>query len=199
MDLPRLAADQKKAQRLKAHVVFIDESGLLMAPVLQRTWSPVGKTPILSQRTRAHQKVSAIAALSMAPDRRRLRLLFRLHRDINIDGPVVTDFLRQLLRQLPGSLMLIWDRWSVHRSQSVTTWRCGQPRLMVEWLPPYAPELNPVEQVWGYLKCHPLANWAPPDSATLATVARAHGRALQRQPSLLRAFCQHTPLPFDFQ
>ena len=61
-------------------------------------------------------------------------------------------------------------------------------------LPPYAPELNPVENVWSYLKMNPLSNLAITDLQALADTARRHGRALQRQENLLRGFLRHTPL-----
>lgn len=106
----------KKAQQLKAHLVFLDESGLLMAPLTRRSWSPRGRTPVLYQRTRAHQKVSAIAALSISPHRHRRHLYFRLHSNVNINADLVIAFLSQLLRQLDGSVVLVWDRLQAHRA-----------------------------------------------------------------------------------
>lgn len=89
-----MAAHQKKASRLSAHIVFIDESGLMMAPLVRRTWNPQGQTPFLYQRTCSHKKVSIIAALCIAPCRGRLRLYFRLHPDANINTQAVESFLR---------------------------------------------------------------------------------------------------------
>ena len=57
-----------------------------MAPLVRRTWAPRGMTPILAQRTRSRQKVSAIAALTLAPRRRRVGLYFSLYPDANIAG-----------------------------------------------------------------------------------------------------------------
>ena len=61
-------------------------------------------------------------------------------------------------------------------------------------LPPYAPELNPIEYVWSYLKLNPMANLAFFDLEALTTTARRHGRSLQRKPDLLRSFLGHSPL-----
>ena len=61
-------------------------------------------------------------------------------------------------------------------------------------LPPYAPELNPIEYAWGYLKQNPLANYAAIDTKELADTARHYGRSLQRQQHLLRSFILHSPL-----
>ncbi len=62
------------------------------------------------------------------------------------------------------------------------------------FLPPYAPQLNPVEGVWSWLKRNPLANYAPVDAAELNRHAHGHARTLQRRPNLLRAFLNHSPL-----
>ncbi len=62
------------------------------------------------------------------------------------------------------------------------------------FLPAYAPELNPVEYAWGYLKMNPLANRPTFETAELAALARRHTRALQRNQSLLRSFLRHSPL-----
>src|SRR5581483_592828 len=58
-----VGADKKNARRLRAPVVFVDESGLLMAPLVRRTWAPRGHRPVLRQRGRHREKVSLAAAL----------------------------------------------------------------------------------------------------------------------------------------
>jgi transposase len=176
--------------------VFIDESGLLMAPLVRRSWGPRGNTPLLYQRTRSHQKVSVIAALCVAPTRDRVRLYFRLHADANVNAHAVIDFLRVLLRQLPGPIVLIWDRLQAHRSKATGEFLARHERLHAHLLPPYAPELNPVENVWGYLKMNPLANYAPLDLEGLLQSTRHHGRSLQRKQDLIRSFMAHCPLSF---
>ena len=60
--------------------------------------------------------------------------------------------------------------------------------------PPYAPELNPVEYAWGYLKMNPLANRPAFQTEELATMTRRSTRALQRNEPLLRSFLRHSPL-----
>ena len=145
MDQGGVAAHQKKARRLKATLVFIDESGLLMSPYLRRTWHPRGQTPVLYQRTRHHRKVSVIAALGVSPGRRRVRWCFRLHVETSIVSSLVRAFLCQLGRWIRGPLVLVWDRLKSHRSRTVQQFIRQHPRFSLEWLPAYAPELNPVE------------------------------------------------------
>ena len=179
---------------MKAWLVFIDESGVLMSPLVRRSWGPRGETPLFYQRTRSHQKVSVIAALCVAPTRDDLHLYFRLHPNTNINAGGVIDFLRVLLQQLPGPIVLVWDRLQAHRAKVTRQFFEGHPRLHPHLLPPYAPELNPVENVWSYLKMNPLANFAPLDLDTLVDTTRHHGRSLQRKHELLHSFMAHSPL-----
>ena len=190
-----LASHQKKASRRQAWLAFLDESGLMMAPLMRRTWNPRGETPLLHHCGGTHRKVSAIGALCVSPDRSGVHLYFRLHPNANINAERVIDFLRQLLAQLDAPLVLIWDRLNAHRAYVVQDFLANHPQVSTEFFPPYAPELNPIEYVWSYLKLNPLANLAFFDLDELATTALRQTRSLQRKPDLLRSFVRHSPLP----
>lgn len=179
---------------MKARLVFIDESGLLMAPILKRTWSIRGKTPVLYQKTRSHKKVSMIAALTIAPKRMRLGLYFTFHPDRNIASGEIVQFLQNLRRHLQKPLVVIWDRLLAHRSKRVARFLKRNSLFNIFYLPPYAPEINPVEPFWGYLKQHNLANYAPPDTDALHAIAQYHARKICRRPQLLKSFLYKTPL-----
>lgn len=194
MDESRLAAGKKNAARLNAWLVFIDESGMLMSPLVRRSWAPRGHTPILLQRTRSHQKVTAIGALCVTPQRDQVHLYFRLHCNANINAIRVVDFLRQLDRQLAAPLMLIWDRLQAHRARRVTDFLAEHRHIRSAFLPAYAPELNPIEYCWGYLKMNPMANHPIFDVHELTTETRSHVRSVQHRPQLLKSFIQHSPL-----
>jgi transposase len=165
-----------------------------MAPLVRRSWSPQGQTPVLHQRGRCHKKVSVVAALCVSPSRDRLRFYFRLHRDANIRSPEIVEFLRALGRQLDGPVMLVWDRLNVHRSIKVRDFLTKEFNGTAWLLPPYAPELNPVEPAWSYLKMNPLANLAARQVEVLAAIAHRHSRAIQHRQTLLRSFIAHGPL-----
>ena len=71
----------------------------------------------------------------------------------------VIEFLTALRRQIKGRLLIIWDGVATHRSRLVRHWLEKQDgHIAVAALPPYAPELNPVEAIWVYLKKHEIAN-----------------------------------------
>jgi hypothetical protein len=155
-----LAQGKKNAGRLGASLVFLDESGLLMMPLVRRTWAPRGKTPFLWQRTNSYRKVSAIAVLVVSSRRDRVRLLFRLHPNANINAASVLSFLQHLRRHIHGPIFLLWDRFLAHRARIVQTYISKKSTWRAEFLPAYAPELNPTENVWNYLKTNSMANEA---------------------------------------
>jgi putative transposase len=189
-----LAPGKKNAARLKAWLVFIDESGLLMSPLVRRTWAPRGQTPVLHQRTRSHQKLSIIGALCVPPSRDAVHLYFRLHTNANINAPRTVAFLSQLDRQLAAPFVVVWDRLQAHRSATVRDFLLTHRHVRTVFLPPYAPELNPIEYLWGYLKMNPLANLPLFEAEQLTVQARFHARSIQHQPDLLKSFLQHSPL-----
>lgn len=165
----------------------------MLQPVVRRTWAPRGQTPIQHQWDR-HDRLSVAGALTISPKRHRCRLYFRIHTQ-NIQGPDEVAFLRQLRRHVRGKVVVIWDRWSVHRSVPVRQY-CQKHagRLRVEWLPSYAPELNPVEGVWSHTKYGALANFAPRDIDDLDTAVRASIGSKSHDQALLHSFLRHTGL-----
>jgi transposase len=190
-----VALGKKNAARRGAALIFIDEAGFLITPLVRRTWAPCGQTPILYQRGRSRQKVSAIAALVIPRRRHQVRCLFRLVPEASIDGRGVRTFLRHLLSIVPGPLTIIWDRSNTHRGNPVKSWLAARRRrVRVELLPPYAPELNPVELVWGHTKRNALANCAPPDLDALVHATRQGTRRLARNQPVLRALLRHCGL-----
>lgn len=103
-----------------------------------RTWAPRGQTPIL-RHPGGWKKLSAAAGVT------RRGFYFRLYPG-SIKAPQLTHFLGHLKRQIPGKILLVWDRLGVHRSKALRAWLQRQGgRFLVEELPAYAPELNPVE------------------------------------------------------
>lgn len=191
-----MAAHSKRACRLGAHLVLIDESGLLLAPLVRRTLAPKGQTPLLLQQAKHRQKVSLIAALTLSPISRRLGLYFSSLINDGFDHTAVAWFLRQLLKHLRGHVVVVLDRGSMHRGHDIRQLEADYPRLHLEQLPPYAPELNPVEQIWTHLKWNRLCNWAPPDSKTLERATYKELKGLRYDQNRLRSFWDASELPW---
>lgn len=171
-------------------MVFVDESGFSLTPYRGRTWAPRGQTPILRHCCN-WPKLSAISAVTPAS-----RLYLQLVQD-TIKSPEVIRFVRHLLQHIPGPIFLFWDGNSPHKSGlTQQTLLSLAPRLTVYRLPPYAPELNPDEPVWAYLKNHALRGYCPPDIDALIGAIRRATRNIQRRPKLIQSFFQQCPLFF---
>ena len=177
-----------------AWLVFLDESGFLLAPLVRRSWAPCGQTPVLYQRGRHHRKVSAIAALCVSPRRDQVRLYFRLYAGRDVDSPRVMGFLKALDQELEGNWCPVWDRLNAHRAKATRTWLGTVPHRRTFFFPSYAPELNPVAYLWSWSKMNPLANRAIHEVDQLAQAARNSARSLQHHQPLLRSFIRHSPL-----
>lgn len=171
-------------------MVFLDESGFMLQPLRRRTWAPRGQTPIQYAWDR-HDRWSVIGALSLAPWALRIGVYFRLY-DHNIVADDVVEFVKQLHRQLGRKLILVWDRWSVHRSAAR---RLSRYRwLQIEWLPSYAPELNPVESMWNHTKYSDLANFIPDDARHLGQAIRSSITHQRSDAYLKHSFFRHAHL-----
>jgi transposase len=111
------------------------------------------------------------------------------------DSAAVAGFLRELLRYLRGKVIVIWDNGNMHGGEPIRAVLRDFPRLTLERLPPYAPDLNPVEWLWSYLKYGEMANFAPRDAAHLDGVVTDHLVAIRRKPERIRGFYAGAKLP----
>ena len=132
-----------------------------------------------------HDRLSVIAGLSLSPRRRRIGLYFAVH-EKNVKAEEAEAFLRQLQRSLGKKLIVVMDRWAVHRK--VARMLAGDERFRIEWLPPYAPDLNPAEYVWNHTKYNDLANYVPDDLLDLELELERSIEQTRKRPELLRSF-----------
>jgi transposase len=150
---------------------------------------------VLHQRGRSRLKVSVIGALSISPGRHRVRAWFAFEPQASFDGAHILAFLRALLRSLRCPVVLVWDRLQAHRGEPIKSWLAANDhRIHAELLPAYAPELNPVELIWGYAKTNPLANFAPTTLDALIARTQSATQAISQDQSLLRSMLRHSPL-----
>ncbi len=174
--------------------MFWDESGVSLLPVTRRTWAPRGHTPVIRHHLN-WKRVSMAAGLCYGSRGGGAQLAFHCHPDA-----YDTDSLIGALGELRGFLggqkaTLVWDGLPAHRSKVMRAWlRRQRSWLVVEPLPGYAPDLNPVEALWANLKGVELANLA---GDTLAEVTAAAERGIQRirgTPHLAFSFLRHCGL-----
>lgn len=191
----RFPAIVEAARRRDAHLVFLDESGFLLTPTLRRTWAPRGRRPVLDGWDR-RDRISAISAVTVSPIAGRLNLYFDLlPDDANVKAQDVVAFLRTLKARLGGPFTVLWDGHNIHsRSRLVREYLAKHPEIVAETLPPYTPELNPDEGVWGWTKYGRLANLAAENAGQLRDHVLEELVTLKHEPALLAAFIEETGL-----
>jgi transposase len=172
---------EKGAQAEGRTILFVDESGFYLLPGVVRTWAPRGQTPLLwSPLSRDH--LSTIGALSTEG-----RLLTWTHAE-SINGSRAVAFLQHLLRQVKGKVLVVWDGATIHRCRAVKQFLSegAAQRLQLLPLPGYAPELNPIEGVWRWLKRVALANVCCDDLDQLRYELKLALAKLRYRPQVLR-------------
>ena len=177
-----VARPSSKARAEDRTILFVDEAGFYLLPFVARTYAPCGQTPVL-RAPLSHDHLSVISALTSEGR------LFTHIQEMAFRGPAIVAFLRQLLRQVRGKLLVIWDGAPIHRCQAVKDFLAvgAAQRLHLEQLPAYAPELNPDEGVWNLLKRVELKNRCCRDLDELRWELRLAIRRLRRTPNRLVA------------
>lgn len=167
-----------------------------MAPLVKRTWALRGHRPELHQKGKHREKVSLAAALWLSPNRDRLGLIYRTLINHYFNNERVAKFLEVLMRELPGPLVVLWDRGNMHRGDPIREeLKRFQPRLSIEQLPPWAPMLDPVEPIFSWLKYGRLSNYAPTDARELNAVVLDELRGVRHDQESLRSFWHASDLP----
>ena len=160
---------------------------------MRRTWSPRGQTPILVAPFN-WKRLSAIASLITTAAARHVGLCLRLQPG-SVKQPQVLAYLKALKRHVRGrKVILLWDRLPAHRGAEVQAWIEQSRWLTTEYLPPYAPELNPVEYFWSHLSRTDMAQFVGEDLDGVRRQARTAACRVRHRPDLGRAFLKHSGL-----
>jgi transposase len=176
--------------------VLIDETGLLLSPLVRRSWSPIGRTPVVDCDGGHRKRVSVIGAVTVSPVAQRLGFYFATEVDGYFTADKVVAFLRDLLKHLRGPVVVLWDGGPNHKGEAIREFLRRNPRLRLERLPAYAPDLNPVEPVWSWLKWGRLSNFTPDTLDELDGWVVEWLVTLKHDPELLRALWERSDLPF---
>jgi transposase len=169
----------------------LDETGHTFRARVGTTWAPIGQPPVL-QRMSQRREVSSLGAL-VAPLDGPARLYAR-HFLGSIHGEEVIAALRYFRRRTGRPLIIVWDRLPAHKARPVQDFLARHPDdYQVEWLPPYAPDVNPEELCNGAVK-GALLNAQPGSVAELRQQARRSFRRLGRRTDELHSFFRHVGL-----
>jgi transposase len=145
---------KEKARRERRDLVFVDESGFYLLPGVVKTYAPKGQTPIQDEwQTRDHLSVMG----GVTPQGR----VYSLVRPKSLNGLHSIEFLVHLGHLVGDRLLVIWDGSPIHRRAEIQEFVAeARGKIHLEPLPPYAPDLNPVEWLWKHLKKVELRNLA---------------------------------------
>lgn len=192
-----MAPGKTTAEHSGAVIVFSDESGLSLLPPVRRTWAPVGQTPTLQMRMGQRPKVFVVGWCCYSLGQP-ARYFYRVVPGSVTDRILIRQ-LHQVHRSLGRPIVLIWDNLSSHRSRRMRAFAARSHWLTLTYLPPYAPDLNPVEGGWAHLKNGLLANLGARTLDELLTTARRGLRHIQRHPALVTGFLAATHLDWNPQ
>ena len=148
----------------------------MLAPLLRRTWAPRGCTPIV-KISEPHGRISVIGAITISPERMHFSFYFQLSADnSNFHGDSLVQFIELVRHKVRGPITLLWDRILIHRAK---------------------PVMNPVDNVWSYVKYNRLPNYTPRNLDVLRERITAEFNRLRKRPDLLKSFFKHTGLSLD--
>ena len=105
----------------------------MLIPTRRRTWGPQGQTPIVRYSYR-HDRISAIAAITVASKRARMGLYVQFRQD-NFKAPQVAKFLRLLLRHLRGNVIVVWDGGRIHKGPHIRAVQDAFPETSSRTIP----------------------------------------------------------------
>ena len=180
----------RRARRGHRKLAFTDESGFYLLPAIVRTYGPKGETPVMYHwATRDH--LSVMGAVTTG------RKIYTLIRRKAFNGLHCIEFFKHLMRQLSAPLLVIWDGSPIHRRTEVKDFihKMGEMQLVVETLPSYAPDLNPVECLWKHLKHVELRNRTCLDLEELHLELHMAVGRIRPKPALVHSFFDGAELP----
>ncbi len=134
-----------------------------------------------------HDRLSAICALTIAPCSTRHGLYYDVYSH-NVRSLDVVEFLSRIHHHVRRRVILVCDRWSVHRKAAKELTNCSSAWFDVSWLPSYAPELDPVEFVWNQAKYVDLVNWIPESINQVQERLVSVFEAYRKTPNRLNSF-----------
>ena len=161
--------------------MFFDEFGFSFQEPLGRTWALTGRRPRVRRVTRERRGLSTAVGLTWSGK------IYKRHFNGGMDSADAIKALQHLQRHIAGRFILIWDRARIHTSHKTQAYLAQHPAIIVEWLPPYAPELNPEEFCHGNVKQR-LKNATPASVTEIRQRVNGGFARLRHRPDLLLSF-----------
>ena len=173
---------KKRARKHGAKIYFLDETGFSSEPNLRRTYGLKGETPVI-KTSGQRQKINVISAIS-----RQGAFWCQVYAHTLKQGEFII-FLKDFMTGQRGKVFLVLDSLPAHVANSVKEYvQSTEGKLELHFLPPYAPDLNPDEFVWNYLKETGVARKPLRQNESLRERVEADLSKLKDDRKLLRSF-----------
>jgi transposase len=176
---PRL---RHRAKRLGAMIFFLDEAGFQSDPPLGRTYGLKGQTPVV-RTSGQRQSINVVSAVNARG------AFWAVTYPGKLDAETFVVFLRNFMRGRKQKVFLVVDGHPAHKANKVKDLiQELKGRLELHFLPPYAPDLNPDEFVWGYMKSNGVSKKPLKQNESMRRRVEEDLARIQCDPALVRSF-----------
>lgn len=186
-EYPAIAA---RAKAENAEIYWGDETGVCNTENFERGYSPKGQPPVLKVETK-RERANMISAINNKGSVR-----FMVYGDAMTQQKLL-EFMRRLISDAPRKVFLILDNLRVHHGKIVAAWLAdNKDKIEVFFIPPYSPEINPVEYLNHALKLDVHSGNHPRTQKDLKHKIHSFMRRLQHTKSAVCSFFSHKKLHF---
>jgi transposase len=154
------------------------------------TWAPKGETPLLKRHGRFRREISTLAGLTISGK------IYKRHFDGSIDAVKLLEGLKHFRRHIARPFILIWDQSRTHKAKLVKTYLEKHPEIHIEYLPAYAPNLNPEEYCHGNVKRR-IRNAVFHSKTEIRDRLNQGFSRLRKRPTILLGFFHHAGLDLN--
>lgn len=173
---------KKRAKKLGARIFFSDEAGFQSDPSLGRTYGLKGHTPVV-RTSGQRQSLNVISAVTARGE------FWAATYTAKLNAELFLAFLKSFMHARKAKVFLVVDGHPAHRAKVVKDYvRSLKGRLELHFLPPYAPDLNPDEFVWGYMKTNGVSKKPLKNNESLQQRIAEDLTAIYNDPALVRSF-----------
>jgi transposase len=173
---------KKRAKRHSAKIFFLDEAGFQSDPPLGRTYGLKGHTPVV-KTSGQRQSLNVISAVNRRGE------FWAATYTGKLNAESFVAFLQNFMKKRVGKMFLVVDGHPAHKANLVKKYLRGlKGRLELHFLPPYAPDLNPDEFVWSYMKTNGVSKKPLKQNESLQKRIEQDLAALAKNRSLVRSF-----------
>jgi transposase len=185
-DYPKL---RRRAKKYRAKIYFLDEAGFHSDPVLGRTYGLKGHTPVVPTSGQ-RQSINAISAVNAKGE-----FWYNVYSG-KLNAERFVEFLQDLMKGRRERVLLVVDGHPAHKAKKVHAYvQSLAGKLELHFLPPYAPDLNPDEFVWGYAKTNGVSKKPLSRNESLKERVKSDLEAIKQNRPLVKSFfCAQTVL-----